>query len=105
MDSRYLERVRESVREVMARSSAPSRYTGSSPVAQYSSALRLGCVVSTGLRRTIPPTADGHELEPALPDGPASPLTAHGSRVVPVTIRIGDLAQEFVNELVHLCCL
>ena len=50
----YLEEARESEREAMARSSAPSRYTGSSPLAQYASASRFGCVVSTALRRTIP---------------------------------------------------
>jgi hypothetical protein len=55
----FVERAR-----VSARRSAPSKYTGVSPVAQYSVSIRFGCVVSRGVRNRLPPSIGTNSIHP-----------------------------------------
>src|SRR5207248_8530465 len=49
-----------------------------------------------------PATTARRELEPALPHRPTGALPSDRPRRVDVAIRVRDLADEFLDELVHL---
>ena len=73
--SSLMQAISASDREAMARSSAPSRYTGVSPVAQYTASARFGCVVSRPERIGSPPPSGMNSTHPCqVPSGVGAPL-------------------------------
>src|SRR6266550_340461 len=66
-----------------ARASAPSRYTGVRPLAQYSVFVRLGCVVSRPVRTGSPPPIGTNSIQPCQPLSGIGEPHARASYLVP----------------------